>query len=96
MDTVMEMTPEELYTQKKLGPILAQILNISSSNVKVVSIKEDNSNRKRRSINGQHHAELMFEVGSLAEMGELGARSGTLEKEERIGIDELLGIPCTF
>ena len=35
MDTVMEMTAEELYSQKKLGPILASILNISSSNVKV-------------------------------------------------------------
>lgn len=40
METVMEMTPDELYSQKQLGPILASILGISDSFVKVVSIDD--------------------------------------------------------
>ena len=59
MDTVMEMTPEELYSQKKLGPILASILNISSSFVKVVNIKQDDAARKRRSARlGAHQVRI--------------------------------------
>ncbi|CAG5096144.1 Oidioi.mRNA.OKI2018_I69.XSR.g14489.t2.cds [Oikopleura dioica] len=73
MDTVMEMTPEELYSQKSLGPILASILGVSDKNVKVVNIGQS-STRRRRSI-GSNAAKLTFEVGSMASMGGPTARS---------------------
>jgi len=85
MDTVMEMTPEELYSQKSLGPILASILGVSDKNVKVVNIGQS-STRRRRSI-GSNAAMLTFEVGSMASMGGLKARSMGLNDD--IDIDAL-------
>jgi hypothetical protein len=99
MDTVMEMTAEELYSQKKLGPILASILNISSSNVKVVNIREDSTaagSRKRRQSMNEFRASLMFEVGTL-DQSELGARSGGFGGDDtELGVDELLAIQNTM
>lgn len=85
MDTVMEMTPEELYSQKSLGPILASILGVSDKNVKVVNIGQS-STRRRRST-GSNAAMLTFEVGSMAAMGGLSARSMGLNDD--IDIDAL-------
>merc|ERR1712176_137004 len=79
------MTPEELYSQKSLGPILASILGVSDKNVKVVNIGES-SKRRRRSI-GSNAAMLTFEVGSMASVGGLSARSMGLNDD--IDIDAL-------
>ena len=88
METVMEITPEELYTKKRLGPILASILNISSDHVKVVNIKS--SNGRRRRSDGSFQAELMFEVGNAGAL-DLGARSGSIV-DDNLGLDELLAV----
>ena len=89
METVMEITPEELYTKKRLGPILASILNISSDHVKVVNIKSSLTGRKRRS-DGSFQAELMFEVGNSGAL-DLGARSSSIV-DDSLGLDELLAV----
>jgi hypothetical protein len=92
MDTIMEMTPEELYSQKQLGPILADILNVDKSFVKVVNIDSLNANRRSRRELGQNSAQLMFEVGSMIS-GNNGpvARAGG-SKNKNMDIDELLAV----
>ena len=82
----MEMTPEELYSQKSLGPILASILGVSDKNVRVVNIGESSTRRRRRSA-GSNAAMLTFEVGSMASIGGLKARSMGLNDD--IDIDAL-------
>jgi hypothetical protein len=99
METSMEMTPEELYSQKQLGPILANILGISQSFVKVVNIKSDEkTNRRRRSVGEKNRAELMFEIGSLLRTM-LQSRSAAFSDdkkdrtiEEDMSMDELISI----